>query len=802
MYKRLLLFVTVIILLIPVSIRAEEGRVESSGEIKVGAQSIGNNDANSSKFKEYRDIREGFNIYKLNIEGVDTQTGRYLEFKGKDLIRDDKSIMFRIGGYGKWGIEVEWDETPHLLSNKAKTPYNYQGSGLYTVPTNAGATSITGASTAQDTSVSNYLSSYLRSTDLGTQREKGSVTLSYTPTASLKFRLGYSDERKEGTKITGAPLGERPPNTFDTQIAEPIDYQTRDLKFEAEYAGENIQMQVSYLLSKFENNVPSLTWQSMFYGPTGTNNYNNTIGRTVSTYGRTSLDPDNRYQNITFTLGVNLPLESRLAATASYGLMEQDETLLPYSYSTLTTDWNSTSKLPRTKSDAEIKTTMFNLDYTINPIDRLNLRAFYRYYNLDNNTWTSQWNYTTADTMTVAGHWSAPNHKRVNLAYAYDKQNFGLDANYSFSFATIGLGYEREDIERDFREADTEEDIFKGSVSLRPAKWLSLRAKYLHGERDADNYNYKAPNGSYWYTRADITADAEDGPVDNFVNSPDLRKYDVSDRKRDQWEISAVLKPLDTMDIPLSYMNRKDDFDSGVSPTTVAGYDGATGVSTPYNTLGRQLGLLEDKAKVYTAGINYAPTERLNLNVNYGREENESLQRGSGGSEDNKYNGSGWTDPAKLWEAKTKDKTNTVGAGMGFVIIKDKLNFAADSSYSYGTVDIDYSGYGSDKALNDSGGYAFNDPGKVSHKQYNLNANLEYQLLKGWVAGLGYLYDRYKIKDWMQEPSGTWNEQVGSEYFLKDTAGTSWGGRIVSMGSTLGPSYESHVGFVTLTYRW
>ncbi len=816
MFKKILLLTAgIIILLMPVNIFAEDNdltedeakageksAIENSGEIKTGAQQIWNNDSNSSKFNEYRDIKDGFYLYKLNMEGVDTETGRYFEFRGTNVNRNDQNLKLRVGKPGRWGIEVEWDEIPHLLSNKAQTPYNYQGSGLYTVPGNAGVSSVTTASTANDILIrDNVINKYLHSTDLGTQREKGRAALTYTPISELKFKVEYSDERKEGTQVTGAPIGNRPPRSLNVQLSEPVDYQTRDLKFEAEYADDSAQIQFSYLLSEFENDVQSLTWQSLFYGndADGSTLYNNDLGRTLSTYGRTALYPDNRYQNATLSLGFNLPLESRLAATASYGLMEQDADLLPYSYSTLTTDWNSTSKLPRTKADAEMNTMLYNVDYTINPIDRLNLRAFYRYYNLDNNTGTDQWYYVTSDAANETDGTQFTN-KRKNVAYAYNKQNYGLDAYHSIWRTTLGLGYERENIDRDFREANTEENMFKASVNYRPINWLALRVKYLHGEREADNYNYRATDASYWYTQAEYTAN-KDNALYNYANPPDLRKYDVSDRERDQWNVSAMLMPLDELGFNISYMNRKDDYASGVSPTTITGYVGTT-AQTPYTTVGQQLGLLENEANVYTAGANYTATQSLKFSANYSREEYESKQRGNGASEDNKYNGTGWTDPARLWTATTTDKTDTYGVGAGYVIIPEKLNFVADYTYSYGKVNIDYEGYGNDTATGNY--YYFSDPEAVSHRQHTLNASLEYQMLKGWTVGLSYLYDRYKVKDWLQA-SNSWMEEVGSEYFLRDSYSgdyTRWGNRLVSMGSYLGPSYESHVGFITLAYKW
>ncbi|MBI5286218.1 MAG: MtrB/PioB family outer membrane beta-barrel protein [Deltaproteobacteria bacterium] len=280
----------------------------------------------------------------------------------------------------------------------------------------------------------------------------------------------------------------------------------------------------------------------------------------------------------------------------------------------------------------------------------------------------------------------------------------------------------------------------------------------------------------------------------------------MSDRERNQFDASVVLTPLDPLNISLSYNYRKNDYDSGVSSTQpLAGVAVANAAAQAGVTAGNQLGLLEDKRNAYSMNVGYTPVERLSLNAYASREEYEATQRGMAFDENNRITASfDWNAASKQWMATIDDKTNTVGLGVGFVIIPKKLNFVADYSYSYGTVEIDYSGYGDGLALNSNTYYyAFTDPEKVSHRQHTLNATLEYEMFRGWIMGLGYLYDRYKIKDWMQEPSGGWVEQVGSEYFLRDSSqDTRWGNRLVSLGSYLGPSYEAHVGMVTLAYRW
>ncbi|PKN22503.1 MAG: hypothetical protein CVU68_04055 [Deltaproteobacteria bacterium HGW-Deltaproteobacteria-3] len=818
-----------LLLLAPVVAQAqEEAKIESSGEITVGIQQM-DVDPDSSKFNKNRDLEDGFNLYDLWFGLVDPNNGRYLDFQGENLLRDDQSIRFGFGSYGSWGVVIDRNEIPHNLSNKARTPYIDQGGGLLTLPStapipNTNLVPSAAQLTANDAATATWLSTTLHGVELGTQRDKTGATISITPHQDFKFRLSLSDERKDGSNLTYGPIGDRPPRTLNAQLAEPIDYKTQELKFEAEYNRPTYQALFTYLLSGFENEIDTLRWQNPYVADVDGNGYDTwNAAYNIAGFGQRALAPDNRYQNASLALGFDLPMASRLSATVAYGKMEQDETLLPYSTSSLgsATAFDSTGILPRTNADAEIDTLLFNADYSINPIERLNLRAFVRYYDLDNKTPESNWWYVTDDTRGT-GNPSYKN-KRVNLAYSFDQMNYGLDTSYNLPFwrTTLGLGYEREDIDREFREANTEEDMLKASLKTRPTDWLTLRAKYLYGDRDGGEYNNTVTAQSYWYSLADAGAD-RDNPQFTFSNHPDMRKFDVSDRERDQFDLAATVMPMAGLDLTGSYRYRKDDYASGVTatqPLLASGIGVAAGDDTAA-TPGDQLGLLESKTQRYALDISYAATERLNLNAFGSRETIESTQRGLEFNENNKMNPTAvsgaaelgpWTRTTSQWMAVTDDKTNTIGVGAGFEIIPGTLRFATDYTYSQGKVDIDYSGFGTQSSLNpdntlaDTHEFAFRNPETVTHKQYNLNATLEYQFVKNLVFGLHYIYDRYKISDWMQEADTPWVESVGSEYLLRDTSdatSTQWGNRLINLGSYLGPSYEAHFGAVTLTYRF
>jgi hypothetical protein len=158
-----------------------------------------------------------------------------------------------------------------------------------------------------------------------------------------------------------------------------------------------------------------------------------------------------------------------------------------------------------------------------------------------------------------------------------------------------------------------------------------------------------------------------------------------------------------------------------------------------------------------------------------------------------------------------KDETDSYGLGASFEIIPGKLRFSADYSYSNGTVDIAYSGFGAQSSvtpansLPDIDQYAFRTPSKVTNKQTALNAHLNYQFNKNLGAGLHYAFDRYDLSDWMQEANTPWAQSVGSEYFLRDTSSATsnqWGNRLINMGSYLAPTYSAHYVSVSVNYRF
>ncbi|MEX0941441.1 MAG: MtrB/PioB family decaheme-associated outer membrane protein [Pseudomonadales bacterium] len=824
----------------------------ASSEVDLGIQIV-EQQGNSSKFNEYKDDDSDIYLNRLFLDVFDAETGNFFDFRGRRLSRDDQQAYLEFGSYNVgessafqgWRIDLAWTEIPHLLSNSAKTPYIFLGNGAFQVPggivdaiqiSNIGdASSWTAANAGpglpgEDLRIASVLAESVHPTDLGTHRQTGTFGFNLFFSPRTQGRLELEIDSKDGSIVTGAGIGDRPPRTLDVQLPEPIDYKTYDLKLSLAHNGDNYQIDTSYLYSKFENDVQTLTWNSLFHAPdffcadivacagaTDFDRIRQGSGTSYATTGAIALTPDNTYHNFTVNGGINLPWRSNLRTSISYGLMQQDEDLLPYA----TSDFGGTQTpdaLPRTSADAEIETLMFNAVYSINPLPRVNLQLHYRYYDLDNQTDQAVWQGNTQDSNSRSFK-----SERFNVGYDLQQDNLGASLSYHLGKpGTFKLSYEREEQERPQREVrETDEDTYKVSYRVRPTSWSNLSAKYVHSERDGSAYNGEITDQSYAYDPA-TQLSAADNPLLAFSNAPGLRKFDVSDREKDEVDISVSFFPMDGVNVNLNYRQREQDYQSDI-PSTINTWDAATLSFVDAFADPTQLGLLKDESERSAIEINYAPSDRLNLVGFYSWERFKIDQRGRFLDENNRVNATGtssiatgtkdWQDTSGdfLWDAEIDDTTHTVGLDLNFTIIEEKLLLAAGFARSKGDVVIDYNA-GANVAEDDATSFKnwseWSSPPDVRFKTRTLSLDVDYLLSAHWTLGFKYLFEIYKVQDWQQEATGA-HQNALNQYFVADqdpeTAGTSQdraGSRLVRLGDVLAPDYDAHVGLLTVRYSW
>ena len=74
-------------------------------------------DGNSSKFQEYRDVSSGFRIPTMVIEGYGKTTDRHLSILGENIWRKDARMNLNYGVWGKYAIDLDYNKIPPHLGN-------------------------------------------------------------------------------------------------------------------------------------------------------------------------------------------------------------------------------------------------------------------------------------------------------------------------------------------------------------------------------------------------------------------------------------------------------------------------------------------------------------------------------------------------------------------------------------------------------------------------------------------------------------------------------------------------------------
>lgn len=785
----------------------------SEGQVTIGIQQVENN-TNSSAFTEYRDLRDGrtplaFRFHALGASGL------FFDIAGADVTRRDQSLGLAVGKPGVWRFNATWDELPHDMSNKAKSPYSATSKGVLDVPSTMVITFkklATGSAdaanvVASDAIAAAYLQQFAKPVSLGTASKNGSFSLQYSGIKAMRFSLGYSRREKAGDRIGYGPIGDRPPRTLNVQFAEPVDYTTGDLTASTEFVTPRYQVRAEYLRSQFENEIDVLTWRNIWASAPAGASYD-TWDRTVAVYGRRPLAPDNTFQSLTLLGGVALPFNSRLTASIALGTMDQDGALLPYAYQN---DVLANKTLPRASTQGAIETTALTAEYSVSPLPRMQVRAFARHYELDNQTPAARWQYVTQDATGLTGTVSYVN-KRINEPFAWDRQNFGVETTVRVPLlkGSVIVGFEREDFGREHLEAaETAENILRLAWNGRPAKWLSVRAKLLRGSLDAGEYDWRVPSHSYWYGAAE--ANDNNNPQFGFENHPDMRSFTMADRQRDQAEVTVSVTPNDKLSVSARFKAKSDDFDSDV--TSIQPLLGLTVADNQARTPGNQLGLLKRSQQQLSFDATYAPNERVGLNASFGYDLGTSDMKSIEFNENNRLNPSAvntaslgpWTRATSQWTADFEDRNTFMMVGGTVELVPGKVTLAANYTNSVANLDITYAGFG---ALDHTGTpfasnqeFSFTSPPTVEQRNQAMDLSLQAPLFGRVQARAGLRYERFTLDDWQQSAGTPQFETVGSDLLLRDTSRShQWGNRLPNMGSYLAPSYNGTAVYVGLTY--
>jgi MtrB/PioB family decaheme-associated outer membrane protein len=477
-------------------------------------------------FYEYRDLKPGAigNFWMA----TGSRDGLYeVDIGGKNVGYDDQRYYFDYSKAGEQYFNFDWDQTPHVYSRSALSPYYVSGSAVVLVPGAAGHTTVP------------TIAPYAQPLDIGIRRDTASAQYRWTPDTAWDIKANYSHMSRTGSQVSAVYNSTRggPWTIGLIQLPKPVDDTTQNYGVNGEYVGtslwgQRIVFKAGYKGSKYTDSFDSYTIENPATGAPGTR---------ISTW------PSNRANGFDATLAADLPWMSRYAGTISYTKMTQDDAFIPASFT-------AAYMPPAPSLNGEVDTLLSNNIVTTKITPELTSKFSYRYYDFDNKTPEL---YFPGVPVNDGG---SVNVNSISMGYT--KQNIGEQLDWRPSREwNLGAAYGFE--RYDWTRADvnvTNEHSGKIFADWKPSSWFGLRSSGYYANRHYENYDYWGYVGSFQWP---------DGGGDQYQSS--YRQLMIDNRKTWKANVSADIVVVDGVTVTPTFKYENANYD--VDPLTQQGLD-------------------------------------------------------------------------------------------------------------------------------------------------------------------------------------------------------------------------------------
>jgi MtrB/PioB family decaheme-associated outer membrane protein len=619
---------------------------------------------------------------------------------------------------GRLKLWGRYDQIPMLMSRTTRT--------LFT-ETSPGVLEIDNAIQAQVQAQAAYLATAVQTAtrfDLGSRRHIASGGAEWLAGRGVIVSTHVQHMNRDGDIPFGGSFGHG--NVVETFA--PVQHTLTDFDSSAEYAEGNVLARGGYTGSWFHNDVTSLTFD---------NPWRVTDSSSAGSRGRTALAPSNSFVGVNGLLSYKLPYRSRASVYGSLGsLHDAGAPLLPFTVNTTL----PVIPLDRSTTDGHARTSSINLSFTSRPVQSVDVDLRFRTYDYDNRTpqflVTQRVGYDNAVSAvtTPALQETEP--------FGVKRATFDADVRLSPVRAfSAGAGFGHQSEERTYRIFEkTTDDTVRVLVDSVGHKWLTLRSKYEHTQRRGEG------------DVADISAE-----LLAIGEQPGMRHYDIASRNRDRVTLTAGTVPFSTLSFNGSVAAGKDDY------------------------LESLFGLRDNHHRVYSLGMDYAPSDYYGAGLSYSFERYTSLSRSRQANP-----GVQFDDPTRNWATDTADRAHSVIAHAEMKQFRQKfdINLFADYNRTRGLYQY-ITGPVPDRTLPEEVPVPTSLPNPtqlplVKSELARGNVDVMYALSERWGIGVSVWYERYRVSDFTLDadaqsrldPAGAL--LLGYQY-LPYTATTVWG---------------------------
>ena len=334
----------------------------------------------------------------------------------------------------------------------------------------------------------------------------------------------------------------------------------------------------------------------------------------------------------------------------------------------------------------------------------------------------------------------------TNTLFDYRKVKYGVELGFRLPAKFyLNTNYSHGTISR-MRDdiPENRDDLYGAELKWTRLDFMTARVGYERLNRRAD---FQVPAGG-----------ASD--IETFI-----RRFDAAGKYRDTYKASMDFFPTENLNVSLGYKHKDTNY-----PDTI-------------------LGLTGDRRDEFSIDADYliAKWIRLFAFFDYERVRQDQFQRQTTTAPDPSLPPT----PTNFnWTAFQKDETYSYTIGTDIFIIKDKLTLRLQHSYleSSGSVDYTYLLGGNPlPAGRTQENIDISDWDNYKLRYYLIK--LTYNATKALSIAVGYAYERYIYSD----------AQYNGYLYVPATTGTS--GAYLT-GAYNDPSYESHVVFLTISYRF
>ena len=676
---------------------------------------------NLAKYYEYSDIAPG--AFGGGHVATGSKDGLYqADLWANNVGYNDQSYLLYLSKIGQQYLTFEWDQSPHLYSTTAQTPYVGVGTTNLTVPKQAATTA--------------GLVPELYQTDIGIQRNTASVNYRWTPTEAWDLNIEYSHMSRDGTLPYGGVVG-IPTTTGSTatnyvMVPTPVHDTTQNYGATGEYAGtsfwgQRYTVRLGYQGSTYHDD-------SLSY-----NVENPLTGAGAGVLARESMWPDNQANGFVSTLAADLPHQSRYVGTFNATSMTQDSPFIPMSANFAGTA-TSINPLPASSLNGEIYTFLSNNVLTTKVTPELTNKLTYRYYDFDNETpqlLFYQW-------LSYDGSGTSPEGAIQTLTMKYAKQDASEAVNWRPSqYWNFNVDYNFE--RYDWTQADvtaTNENFGKISADYKPFTWLTARSSASYGYRTYENYSYvnnvfsiQIPNAT---TLPNVCGLANNAPcvqsTFGYASAYQQFMFDNRQQTRGQFALDVVAFPRVTVSPTIKY---QDDY-YGLNPNYQEGID-------------------DRKSLSWGADIAYEAARALNLVFSYYRQYGSMSMYGvnipHGAACGNVGCGPGSAGTTTYTDTDNAT-VDTVSAGARWAAIPEKLQLDVRLALSKGT---DQELLVQQGGLPPTGGQFPADTTWFTH----MDATATYKFDPVWVCSVGwkgdlkakfrYTWERNSVSNWQND---------------------------------------------------